>query len=152
MTEFNYVPSEPPAPRNGSGGRGPQSQNPHHDIIDAISGTGRTLMFELDAPDDPTERRKLRDRHSRWLRNAAAAHHRGIRLWHADTPTGRIQVTFQDREASKTRGRKPATGGGEQIDGQLDITTQPQQTERPTLDNGAGPPAQQPPMIATFQG
>lgn len=84
----------PTKPRHVGPGR--QSVNPHADVVKNNAGTGGTFRLVIEDVDDDDERRKLVNRHARYIRLAAHAVERGARIGAKRLDGNRLQIAFTD--------------------------------------------------------
>lgn len=95
---YNWVPCDPSeipaAPYRGGNGR--SAVNPHADVVKNNAGTGGTLKLVIDDVPDDDERRRLINRHARYIRLAAHAVDRGARIHGKQLEGGGLQIAFTD--------------------------------------------------------
>jgi hypothetical protein len=84
----------PTRPRHVGPGR--PSINPHTDVVTRNAGTGQVVKFMVEDVDDDDERRKLVNRHARFIRIAARNAGRGVRIGATPQGDGTLQIAFQD--------------------------------------------------------
>lgn len=103
---YNYEPCEasevPTRPRGISPGR--PGNNPHAGIMAELAHTEGSLKFLIPDVTDDEEREKLINRHFRYLRLAANANGRSVRVGSQKVGDGLLQIFVTDVAA---RPRKP---------------------------------------------